>query len=165
MVPRVSRAHNITERRSLVYTTLTMPSSFVGARSSTPGTSSSVTATTVPATPSAPSASAIANQTNDSVSWSAPANGGKAITNYYWTSSDGKSGNTGSTSVTVAQEAGTAQTYNVRADNANGSSATSANSGSVTTFSFVPYSFVPVYGFVPYGFYSFTPYAFAPRFR
>jgi hypothetical protein len=94
--------------------------------------SSSVTVTTVPATPSAPSASS-PSAGNDSVSWSAPANGGKAITNYYWTSDDGKSGNTSSTSVSVSQEQGTAQTYNVRADNANGSSATSPQSGSVTT--------------------------------
>jgi hypothetical protein len=94
--------------------------------------SSSVTVTTVPATPSAPSASSPSAGVDD-VSWSAPANGGKAITNYYWTSDDGKSGNTSSTSVSVSQEQGTAQTYNVRADNANGSSATSPQSGSVTT--------------------------------
>lgn len=128
-------------------------------------TSSSVTATTVPQTPSAPSASTIANQANDSVSWSAPANGGKAITNYYWTSSDGKSGNTSSTSVTVAQEQGTAQTYNVRADNANGSSGTSSSSGSVTTFSFTPFGFAPfgAFGFTPFGFtpFGFTPYGFS----
>ena len=92
---------------------------------------SAVTVTTVPAQPGAPTASAGVDQ--DTVSWSAPANGGKAITNYYWTCSDGKSGNTTSTSITVSQEANTAQTYNVRADNANGSSATSANSNSVTT--------------------------------
>lgn len=94
--------------------------------------SNSITATTVPATPAAPSASS-PSAGNDSVSWSAPANGGKAITNYYWASDDGKSGNTSSTSVSVSQEQGTAQTYTVRADNANGSSATSSASGSVTT--------------------------------
>jgi len=66
--------------------------------------SSGVMLTTVPATPSAPSASAISNQCNDSVSWSAPANGGKAINAYHWTSSDGKSGSLSGTSVTVTQE-------------------------------------------------------------
>jgi hypothetical protein len=116
----------------------------------------SVTITTVPATPGAPSASS-PSAGNDSVSWSAPANGGKAITNYYWTSSDGKSGNTTGTSVTVSQEQGTAQTYNVRADNANGSSNTSANSASVTTtFSFAPFG---AFGFTPFG---FTPFGFTP---
>jgi len=122
----------------------------------------SVTITTVPATPGAPSASS-PSAGNDSVSWSAPANGGKAITNYYWTSSDGKSGNTAGTSVTVAQEQGTAQTYNVRADNANGVSNTSANSGSVTTtFSFAPFG---AFGFTPFGAFGafgFTPFGFTP---
>ena len=117
--------------------------------------SGAVTATTVPSTPSAPSASSPSAGV-DNVSWTAPSNGGSAITNYYWTSSDGKSGNTASTSVSVTQEQGTAQTYNVRADNACGSSATSGSSNSVTTvYSFVPYSFVP-YSFVPY---SFTPFS------
>lgn len=126
-------------------------------------TSSSVLITTVPATPSAPSASTVANAAQDSVSWTAPANGGKAITNYGWESNDGKSGTTASTSVTVNQEAGTAQTYRVRAQNANGWSDWSAYSGSVTTFSFTPFSFTP-YSFTPYSFvpYSFTPYSFTP---
>jgi len=126
------------------------------------GTSApATTATTVPATPSAPSASTVNGAAQDSVSWSAPSNGGKNITNYYWTSSDGKSGNTANTSVTVNQEAGTAQTYNVRADNANGSSNTSANSGSVTTFTFTPFGFVP-FSFTPFGAFGFTPFGFTP---
>ena len=138
-----------------------------------------VTVTTVPATPSAPSASSptpsaavnTAGTTTDSVSWSAPANGGKAITQYTWTSSDGKSGTTSSTSVTVNQEGGTAQTYQVRAENANGVGQYSASSGSVTTFSFTPFSFVPfgafgftpfgAFGFTPFGAFGFTPYGFS----
>jgi hypothetical protein len=112
--------------------TFTVKAANDGGESPYSSSSSSVTVTTVPATPSAPSASS-PSAGNDSVSWSAPANGGKAITNYYWTSSDGKSGNTSSTSASVSQEQGTAQTYSVRADNANGSSATSSASGSVTT--------------------------------
>ena len=121
---------------------------------------SAVTVTTVPAQPGAPTASAGVDQ--DTVSWSAPANGGKAITNYYWTCSDGKSGNTTSTSITVSQEANTAQTYNVRADNANGSSATSANSNSVTTLA--PSFFSPP--FFPPSFFSppFFPPFFPPSF-
>lgn len=138
-----------------------------------------VTVTTVPATPSTPSASSptpsaavnTAGTTTDSVSWSAPANGGKAITQYTWTSSDGKSGTTSSTSVTVNQEGGTAQTYQVRAENANGVGQYSASSGSVTTFSFTPFSFVPfgafgftpfgAFGFTPFGAFGFTPYGFS----
>lgn len=103
-------------------------------------TSASVTATTVPAQPTAPTATAGVNQ--DTVSWSAPANGGSAITGYIWASSDGKTnasgGNPGGgattlTSVTVAQEASTSQTYTVYAINANGNSVVSAASNSVTT--------------------------------
>ena len=125
--------------------------------------SAAVTVTTVPATPGAPTASTNANLASDTVSWTAPATGGKAITGYTWSSSDSKSGTTASTSVVVAQEQGTAQTYNVYATNANGNSLTSANSGSVTTFSFTPFAFTP-FAFTPYAFtpYSFTPFAFTP---
>jgi hypothetical protein len=129
--------------------------------------SAAITITTVPATPSAPTASSPSAGV-DRVSWSAPANGGSAITNYFWASSDGKSGNTGSTTVDVAQEQGTAQTYTVRADNANGNSGTSSASGSVTTtFSFVPFSvfgFSPfaVFGFSPFGVFGFSPFGFSP---
>ena len=124
--------------------------------------------TTVPATMSAPSVSspapsAGANQagaTYDTVSWTAPANGGSSITLYRWTSSDGKTGTTTSTSVNVSQEGGTAQTYQVRAENANGSGAYSADSGSVTTFSFTPFSFVPfgAFGFSPFNAFGFSPF-------
>ena len=122
--------------------------------------SSSVTATTVPATPGAPTATAQGSASNDDVSWSAPADGGSAITGYTWASSDGKSGSTGSTSVAVGQEAGTAQTYTVYATNANGNSGTSSASGSVTSFSFTPFSFAPfgAFGFTPFGAFGFTPF-------
>ena len=119
--------------------------------------SSSITATTVPATPGAPSASS-PNANQDVVSWSAPATGGSAITSYTWTSSDSKTGTQAGTSVTVSQEAGTAQTYNVYATNANGNSSTSAASASVTTtFSFTPFGFAP-FGFTPFGAFGFTPF-------
>jgi len=126
--------------------------------------SSSVTATTVPATPSAPSASS-PNANQDVVSWSQPANGGTAITNYHWESNDGKSGDTAGTSVTVNQEAGTAQTYRVYATNANGNSSWSSDSSSVTTtFSFAPFGvfgFSPfcVFGFSPFGVFGFSPFS------
>jgi hypothetical protein len=131
--------------------------------------SGSVTATTVPATPGAPTATAQGGAANDDVSWSAPANGGSAITNYRWTSSDGKSGDTASTSVVVGQEAGSAQTYNVYATNANGNSGTSSDSGQVTSFSFTPFGFAPFgafgftpFGFTPFGAFGFTPFGFTP---
>ena len=140
--------------------------------------SGSITATTKPAQPSAPtvttaavggaSPQGTAGTANDTVSWSAPANGGSAITNYYWTCSDGKTGNTASTSVVVSQESGSAQTYSVRADNANGSSPTSSPSGSITSaFSFTPFAvfgFSPfaVFGFSPFGVFGFSPFGFSP---
>ena len=136
--------------------------------------SSSVTVTTIPATPGAPTVTTTSVAPNDrpsgtlgaaqdTVSWSAPSNGGAAITNYFWSSSDGKSGNTGSTSVVVSQESGTAQTYTVRADNANGS-ATSAGTGITSAFSFTPFSvfsFSPfsVFGFSPFSVFGFSPFS------
>ena len=123
--------------------------------------SGSVTATTVPATPGAPTATAQGGAANDDVSWSAPATGGSAITSYTWSSSDGKGNTQAGTSVSVAQEAGTAQTYNVYATNANGNSGTSSNSGSVTSFSFTPFGFAP-FGFTPFGAFGFTPFGFTP---
>jgi len=130
----------------------------------------SATATTVPATPGAPSATAGVNQ--DTVSWSAPANGGSAITGYIWAATDGKTnaaggtpggGPTTSTSVTVSQEANTAQTYTVYAINANGNSGVSAASNSVTTLApsfFTPPFFPPAFFAPPF----FPPVFFSPPF-
>jgi hypothetical protein len=130
--------------------------------------SNSITATTVPATPGAPSASSptgyspgtnSAGTTTDDISWSAPANGGSAITNYHWESNDSKSGDTGTaTSASgISQEGGTTQAYRVYATNANGNSAWSDYSSNVTTFSFTPFSFAP-FGFTPFGAFGFTPF-------
>lgn len=150
----------ITGFGSNVTTTVTVVASNSYGDSPASAASSSVTVTTVPATPSAPSASTQASAANDDVSWSAPADGGKAITNYHWESNDGKSGDTASTSVTVGQEAGTAQSYRVYATNANGNSSYSSYSGQVTTFSFTPFSFAPfgAFGFTPFGAFGFTPF-------
>jgi hypothetical protein len=141
------------------------------------GTSGSVTVTTVPSTPGAPAVSsptpsAPTNQTGasqDTVSWSAPNNGGKTITGYTWESSDGKTGTTTSTSVTVNQEGGTSQTYKVLATNDNGDGSFSGDSSSITTFGFTPFSFTPFgafgfvpFSFVPFGAFSFTPFSFVP---
>jgi len=121
--------------------------------------SNSITATTVPATPSAPTA-ASPNADADEVSWSAPANGGSAITNYHWQSNEDpiKEGDTATTaSVTVVQEAGTLQRYKVLATNANGNSQYSALSNEITTtFSFVPFG---VFGFSPFQVFGFSPFA------
>jgi hypothetical protein len=118
--------------------------------------SNSITATTVPATPSAPTASS-PNADQDQISWSAPANGGSAITNYHWESNDGKSGDTATTtSAALGQEPGTAQRYRVYATNANGNSVYSEYSNEITTtFSFVPFG---VFGFSPFTVFGFSPF-------
>jgi hypothetical protein len=122
--------------------------------------------TTVPATPAAPTASS-PNANQDIVSWLIPATGGKTITGYIWTASDGKTnlsggnpggGPTANLSVTVNQEAGSAQTYTVYAINANGNSAASNPSNNITTtFSFAPFGFSP-FGFSPFMVFSFSPF-------
>ena len=125
--------------------------------------------TSVPSTMSAPTASS-PNPNQDVVSWTALTTntGGKTITGYIWTASDGKTnlsggtpggGPTTNTSVTVDQEAGTAQTYTIYAINANGNGAESLPSTSITTtfsvFGFVPFS---VFGFSPFSVFSFSPF-------
>jgi hypothetical protein len=147
---------------------------------SEPSSAFLVTATTVPAAPAAPSVSTQVNQ--DNISWSAPANGGKAISNYNWESTDSKSGTTTATSAAVAQEGSTTQAYRVRAYNANGWGPWSPYSGNVTTtppffpfFPFFPYFppyFPPFFPYFPpyfppwfpwFPFFPFFPY-FPPRF-
>lgn len=122
--------------------------------------SSSVTVTTVPDVPtnvvaSSPSAGV------DRITFTAPANnGGSVITNYHWTSDDSKSGDTTALTFDVSQEQGTAQTYTVYADNANGRSAASTASNSITTtFSFAPFG---AFGFSPFSAFGFSPFGFSP---
>jgi hypothetical protein len=145
-------------------TTITVTATNAYGTSAPSTASGSITVTTVPATPSAPSATAQGAAANDDVSWSAPATGGSAITSYTWASSDGKGATQAGTSVVVPQEAGTAQTYNVYATNANGNSGTSSSSGSVTSFSFTPFGFAPfgAFGFTPFGFTPFGAFGFTP---
>ena len=129
--------------------------------------SGGVTPTTVPGQVSTPSASTPSAGV-DRLTWSAPSNGGSAITSYNWVSSDGKSGSTASTTIDIGQEQGTAQTYTVTAVNACGAGPTSPASNSVTTtFSFVPFGvfgFSPfgVFSFSPFGVFSFSPFGFSP---
>ena len=141
------------------------------AATETTSVSSSQTNADVKSVPDAPTgvtASSPSGATYDTVSWSAPAdNGGEAITNYQVESSDGKTATLNALTTNIAQEAGTAQTYRVRAYNAQGWSEWSAWSASVTTFSFVPFSvfgFSPfgVFGFSPFGVFGFSPFGFSP---
>lgn len=150
-----------------------------GVESSPSDPSTPTLITTVPATPAAPQATS-PSAGFDTVTWTAPASGGKTISGYIWTASDGKTnlaggnpggGPTTNTSVTVAQEQGTAQTYRVYAINPNGNSLNSPDSNSVTTtFSFAPFGFTPFgftpFSFTPFGFtpFSFTPFSFTPMF-
>jgi hypothetical protein len=147
---------SVTGLQSSVNYTFTVTATNAAGTSNASAASNSVTATTVPDTPSAPSASSPSAGT-DSISWSAPTNGGSAITNYHWESNDGKSGDTGATSVNISQEQGTAQAYRVYASNANGNSQYSGYSPTVTTvFSFAPFS---VFGFSPFGVFGFSPFS------
>ena len=114
--------------------------------------SNSITATTVPQAPQSPIATAGVNQ--NTITWTEPANGGSAITNYYVAGNDGTNGNTASLSITINDTANTSQYYNVYADNANGRSAASANTAEITTQApFFPPFFPPGF-FAPPGFFS-----------
>jgi hypothetical protein len=108
-------------------------------------TTGSVTPFTVPAAPTSVSASANATSGQIVVSWTAPNNGGSAITNYYVdysTSSTFASGvttiNTGSTSTSRTVSSltnGTTYYFRVRAENAAGQS---ANSSSANDYPYAP---------------------------
>lgn len=100
---------------------------------------SSITATTVPQAPTIGTATDSGsgrayNNGAASVSFTAPATGGKSITGYTVTSSPGSLTGTGASSpITVTgQSSATAYTYTVTATNANGTSSASSASGSVT---------------------------------
>jgi hypothetical protein len=159
-------------KSNILYTFTVTSLSEAGAESDPSEASVPTLITSVPATPAAPTA-ASPNANQDVVSWGIPNSGGKTITGYIWNASDGKSnaiggnpggGPTTNTSVTINQEAGTAQTYTVYAINPNGNSLTSAQSNAITTtFSFAPFGFSP-FGFTPFAFtpFSFTPFMFAP---
>lgn len=150
-----------------------------GLQSSVSDPSSPITVTTVPqAVQAVVATSPAAGQ--DHVEWNAPLNGGKAITNYFWTSVEvsplnpTRTGNLGSTAFDTtydAAEMGTTQYYLVYADNTNGRSLVSPQSNQITTtFSFAPFNafgFSPfqAFGFAPFGAFAFSPFkafAFSP---
>lgn len=135
--------------------------------------SNNVLVTSIPQSPTQPtvttSASSGQNQPEgqstaiDDVSWSAQANGGKSISIYNWYCSDGKSGSTANTSVSVTQESGTAQTYTVTATNSNGTSSASVASASITSaFSFAPFGAFAFSPFAAFGFSPFAAFSFSP---
>jgi hypothetical protein len=154
-------------KSNILYTFTATGFNSSGAESDPSDPSTPTLITTVPATPAAPGATS-PNANQDVVTWLAPTTGGKTITGYIWTASDGKTnlaggtpggGPTANLSVTVNQEAGSSQTYTVYAINANGNSSASAASASITTtFSFSPFGFTP-FTFTPF---AFTPFSFTP---
>ena len=125
---------------------------------SDPSTAVTATATTVPQTIGKPTAVAKVNL--DTLSWTAPANGGQPITLYRWQSTDSKTNTTTATSVDIAQEPNTSQQYRVRAENANGVGDWSVYSDNITT---VP-PFFPFFPYFPPYFPPFFPF-FPPYFR
>jgi hypothetical protein len=100
----------------------------------------------------------VSGEANDYVTIIAPSsNGGSDITEYNWESSDGKSGNRSSAGeFVVAQEAGTSQTYRVRAVNGVGASEWSSYSDSITTPTPPPF-FPPFFPFFP-PYFPYFPY-------
>jgi hypothetical protein len=135
------------------------------AGNSLPATSPAATPTTLPNAPSAPTASS-PNANQDTVSWAAPSDlGGTPNTGYILKSSDGPTYNLGAgvTSTTINETAGTAQTYQVLAKNANGDGPYSTSSNSVTTTA--PY-FPPFFPYFPpfFPFFPFFPPYFPPFF-
>jgi len=126
----------------------------------------SPTITTVPQTPSAPGLSNNGAE-NNAASWSAPADGGSAITAYQLIDHENDVTSYGSSTFTanLSESSNEVHWIKVRAQNANGYSQYSSQSGSVTTtaFSFSPFGFTP-FGFTPFGFtpFGFTPFGFTP---
>ena len=85
--------------QSSVAYTFTVTATNADGTSPASAASNSITATTIPNTMGAPSATAQVNQ--DYVEWTAPANGGSAITGYTITSSDGPTYTTTNLNYTV----------------------------------------------------------------
>jgi hypothetical protein len=95
--------------------------------------SNSVTATTVPQAPTIGTAADGGTGTTATVTYTANATGGKAVSAYTATSSPGSITGTGTSPITVSGlTAGTAYTFTVTATNANGTSSASSASNSVT---------------------------------
>ena len=100
---------------------------------STATTSGSITATTVPQAPTIGTASDGGTGTTATVTYTAGATGGAAVSVFTTTSSPGSLTGTGASPITVSGlTTGTAYTFAVTATNANGTSSASAASNSVT---------------------------------
>jgi hypothetical protein len=113
---------------------------------------SSITLSTVPGQVSQPSVSQNGVGSN-TISWSAPSNGGSAITGYILI--DEGQGNAETnvglvTSYNSSETEGSNHTYKVKAYNANGNGLASVSSANITTQSF---------SFAPYGFFSFFSFS------
>ena len=151
-----------------VVSTITVIATNANGSSTASSASNSVTVTTVPAAPGSPTATNN-GQNNNRATWTAPANGGSAITSYTVNDNGGGSpdsvpGITGLSYDFTGQTSSHVWNFTVYAINANGTSA-GASSGNITTtpFSFTPFSFTP-FGFTPFGFtpFGFTPFGFTP---
>jgi len=95
--------------------------------------SNSITATTVPQAPTIGTAADGGTGTTATVTYTAGATGGKAVSVYTATSSPGSLTGTGASPITVSGlTTGTAYTFTVTATNANGTSTASAASNSIT---------------------------------
>jgi hypothetical protein len=124
-------------------------------------TTGSISVTTVPNAPGSVSGSALSANTNR-ITWTAPATGGKAISSYTITGSDGSSYTGISSSATSydANDPGTSpgsQTYTSVAINANGTSAGATTGTIATTPPFFPF-FPPFFPFFPPYFPFFPPF-------
>jgi hypothetical protein len=96
----------------------------------TSASSSSITATTVPQAPTI--GTATAGNLTASVTFTAGATGGSAITGYTVTSSSGRTNTGASSPIVVTEVAAGTYTYTVTATNANGTSTASSASNSLT---------------------------------
>jgi hypothetical protein len=123
----------VTGQQSATAYTYTITATNANGTSTASSASSSVTATTVPDAPTIGTATATST-TAASVTFTAPATGGSAITGYTVTSSPGSiTGTGGSSPITVSGlTTGQAYTFTVTATNANGTSNASSASNSAT---------------------------------
>jgi hypothetical protein len=118
---------------SVSYTFTVTATNAAGLTSAASSASNSITATTVPQAPTIGTASDGGTGTTATVTYTAGATGGAAVSVYTATSSPGSITGTGASPITISGlTTGTAYTFTVTATNANGTSAASAASNSVT---------------------------------
>ena len=121
----------VTGLQSSTSYTFTVTATNAAGTSAASTASNSITATTVPQSPTI--GTATAGESSATVTYTAGATGGKAVSAYTATSSPGSLTGTGASPITVSGLTnGTAYTFTVTATNANGTSTASASSNSVT---------------------------------